>query len=288
MDEFTAAGKIEIISTSNAFIAGYGLRLLTIFQSVGQVEQFYEKEGARTVLTNHGCTIVYPPREQRDANEVSEMLGYFTEKSHSTSYSGQTGILTNPGTLGDNVSDQRRALMMPQELREMEQDEEIVIVDGCRPIRCNKSVYYKDRVFMDRLSEVSPSLAKLGRRLPSQAELEDIAFKREELAIRVPVLNFDLIRAQAENRVRVAPDDEPIPVDNMVIDMNDIPVPANQAEPDAQDIEQLVDAFFSQYEWKDSNDSGISIGAPAGDGDGNNGGGLVSMKGIIDLSVLEL
>ncbi|MBD4823477.1 type IV secretory system conjugative DNA transfer family protein, partial [Xanthomonas citri pv. citri] len=37
MDEFMAIGRIPILAKGISYVAGYGLRLLTIFQSPGQV-----------------------------------------------------------------------------------------------------------------------------------------------------------------------------------------------------------------------------------------------------------
>jgi type IV secretion system protein VirD4 len=49
------------------------------------------------------------------------------------------------------VSDQKRALMMPQELRELGEWRQIVITDNCKPIVCDKIKYFADPVFMPRL-----------------------------------------------------------------------------------------------------------------------------------------
>ena len=89
MDEFTAMGRIGVLAKSVAFMAGYNLRLLTIIQSIAQMEapSAYGREDTRTIITNHALQILFPPREQKDANEYSEMLGFFTEKAVSTGIS---------------------------------------------------------------------------------------------------------------------------------------------------------------------------------------------------------
>ena len=58
-DEFTALGKVEIINKAVSYMAGYGLRLLPIFQSVSQLASVYGDNDARTMMTNHAqflCT----------------------------------------------------------------------------------------------------------------------------------------------------------------------------------------------------------------------------------------
>jgi type IV secretion system protein VirD4 len=187
MDEFTAIGKVNIIDKANAFIAGYNVRLLTIIQSVSQLEPslLYGKEGARTLVVNHGLKVVYPPRDNEEAKQISETLGYFTENGVSTGRTRGKNMSTSV-----NTSDQRRALMLPQELLEMPQEQAILLGVG-KPIRCAKASYFDDPAFIDRLKEISPSLEKLGRALPTEAQLKDAA-KAGELATNdIPTLDLD-------------------------------------------------------------------------------------------------
>ncbi|MGF6766177.1 type IV secretion system protein VirD4 [Paraburkholderia sp. GAS33] len=171
MDEFTALGRVTIVNKANSFIAGYNLRLLTIIQSHSQLEpqELYGKEGARTLAVNHAAKVVYPPTDLEDAKQVSETLGYFTETS--VSKSKTRGKSTSSG---ENKSDQRRALMLPQELAEMPKDQEIVLGFG-KPILCEKAYFYNDDMFLDRLREISPSLDRIRNRFPTEKELKDAA-----------------------------------------------------------------------------------------------------------------
>ena len=87
-------GRVGVISSSAAFLAGYNLRLLTVVQAMSQLDSVYGEKEARTFATNHGLQILYAPREQRDAEEYSAMLGHFTERATSRGRSrsfGSTG-----------------------------------------------------------------------------------------------------------------------------------------------------------------------------------------------------
>ena len=70
---FTALGVIPAIQHGVSYIAGYGLRLLLIIQTPSQVTDLYGRDATRTFFTNFGCQIVYPPREQSDADEYSNL-----------------------------------------------------------------------------------------------------------------------------------------------------------------------------------------------------------------------
>lgn len=147
MDEFTAAGAITEIKKSVSYIAGFNIRLLMIYQNRSQLEDAYGKLGMKTILGNTRLTIIYTPAADpiADSQEYSEMLGYKTVKSRSTSRGGgRAGI-------SQSISDQRRALMLPQELRAMPDEDEIILMRGVNPIRAKKIMYYKDPIFQKRL-----------------------------------------------------------------------------------------------------------------------------------------
>jgi type IV secretion system protein VirD4 len=147
MDEFTSIGKVEIIASSVAYMAGYNIRLMPIIQSMAQLDATYGKDVSRTMITNHALQIVFAPREQQDANDYSEMLGYTTvrKKNRSRSY-GQHGNYT----LSEN--EERRALMLPQELKAMGFDTQVFFYEGIpHPVKCEKIKYYKDSYFTRRL-----------------------------------------------------------------------------------------------------------------------------------------
>lgn len=155
LDEFTAAGKINQIAQSISYQAGYNMRVLTIIQNKSQLEDVYGKPGALTLMSNHALMIMYAPSPvvQSDANEYSEMLGYQTVKntSHSRSFGKQ-------GSRSDSTSDQKRALMLPQELKEMDMWEEIVSLEHTKPIRCRKIKYFEDPTFTARVDWQIPEI----------------------------------------------------------------------------------------------------------------------------------
>ena len=145
MDEFTAMGRVNVLSERISLTAGYGIRDLSIIQSLSQLDATYGEDEARTYITNHAASIVFTPREQRDAEEYSKMLGDTTVKRRTRSTGKQ-------GTTWSHT-EERRPLMLPQELKELPNDEEIIFLEGCRPIKCRKNWYFRDRRFSKRIVE---------------------------------------------------------------------------------------------------------------------------------------
>ena len=188
MDEFTAIGKIQIISKAVSYMAGYNIRLLPIIQSIAQLESVYGREDSRTMITNHALQILYAPREQKDANEYSEMLGYETFKAKSISKQrGKSGI-------NESTSDQRRALLLPQEIKEIGQWKEIIILENTKPILCDKIKYYEEDVFKKRIQpppdvpllDMDTHLAKISQqeRLIKVDDIKDDVIQLDKLKIR--------------------------------------------------------------------------------------------------------
>lgn len=154
LDEMTSIGKVAMIAQAVSYMAGYNMRLLTIIQTKSQLEDVYGKAGALTLLSNHALMVMYAPSPtvQSDAQEYSEMLGYETVKSRSRTSSMQSS--------STSTSDQRRALMLPQEIRELGQTREIVSLENCKPILCDKIRYYEDPDFTCRAHLPPPSIPK--------------------------------------------------------------------------------------------------------------------------------
>ena len=156
MDEFTALGVIPAIQHGVSYIAGYGLRLLLIIQTPSQVTDLYGRDATRTFFTNFGCQIVYPPREQTDAEEYSKLMGYETFKAKSISHSSGKGNSHSTST-----SDQRRAVMNPDEMKMMPKSDCIISLGNSRPIYAKKIVYYTDPVFAKRANWALPDIPVL-------------------------------------------------------------------------------------------------------------------------------
>lgn len=202
MDEFTALGKLECLADGISFIAGYGLRLLPIFQSPAQIMDKYGEAAAATFATNHGAQVIFPPKasEVKTAREISEWLGYQTVKG--VSESRGKGLFTKKQQ-SRSTSDQKRALLLPQEITSLGARSALIVVEDCPPILARRIRYYQEPIFMDRLKSMSPSLARFGSRLPNESELKAIV-NAGELAAPVPVMDID-VHLQRVGNTAVSP-----------------------------------------------------------------------------------
>jgi type IV secretion system protein VirD4 len=153
LDEFKSLGKLPLIVDAIAFLRGYGVRLLPIFQSPSQIREVYGEEAAKTFFQNHAVRISYTPADITSATEISNELGNTTVKSASHSRPD----FFSQGSRSVSDSEQSRALLLPQEVMELSMDEILVFARGCKPVRGEKIRWYKDSLFKSRVLE-TPSV----------------------------------------------------------------------------------------------------------------------------------
>jgi type IV secretion system protein VirD4 len=160
LDEFTSLGKIPIIAEAIGLMGGYNIRVVLAIQARSQLREVYGVNSAETILRNLAARVVFGADEYSDAREISEELGTITVKTRSVSKPAFDLFGKSQRSRSVSVSEQRRPLMLPQEVQAMRSDEAIVFYEGMRPVRCKKIRYFSDGRFK-RLIGPPPSYASL-------------------------------------------------------------------------------------------------------------------------------
>ena len=191
LDEFPALGNVNVLAKSVAFVAGYGIRLLTVVQSPAQLRAIYGIDAARNFMTNHAVEVVFAPKEQDVANELSERIGYETVNARSRS--GPKGLAMR--AISETVSEHRRALMLPQELKLLPKSKAFILGTGIPPIIADKIIYYEDKSFLKRLLPAPVLQMPKGR-------------SNEVLAAEITELRSEIAELRAVFRARPMTDEE--------------------------------------------------------------------------------
>ncbi len=165
LDEFTALGRIPIISESIAFLPGFNVRVVLVIQAASQLREVYGPHAAETMLKSVAARIVFAPKDFADAKEISNDLGFTTVKVHSQSLPRFSLFKRDRGG-SVSIAEQARALMLPQEVKEMGSEVCLVFLEGVRPIRAQKIRYFKDRRFASRVLPPPVRPAPAGKRKP--------------------------------------------------------------------------------------------------------------------------
>jgi len=121
----------------------YDERGCELYDEITKLAEYYPFRAERSILTNHAMQVVFAPREQQDANDYSEMLGYTTVR--------RTNV-TRGREVSRSETFERRALMLPQELKALGPEKQVLLCEGlAHPVLCDKLRYYRDRRFTRRL-----------------------------------------------------------------------------------------------------------------------------------------
>jgi type IV secretion system protein VirD4 len=170
LDELAAAGRIPILAQGVAYLPGYNVRLMLVIQAFSQLREIYGQQNAETMMKSLAARIVYAPKDVAEATEISQELGFTTVKAHTHS----RPILTVADSKGQrrsvSVSEQKRPLLLPQEVKELGKNREILFYEGVRPILARKNRYYRDPLFRKRL--FPPPKSAVPRRRPTKQPVE--------------------------------------------------------------------------------------------------------------------
>jgi type IV secretion system protein VirD4 len=148
LDEFPALGRLDFFESALAFVAGYGMKVLLVVQSLNQLRKSYGTNNS--IMDNCHVRIVFTPNDNETAELISRMLGQKTEVINNQSYSGNR---LSPWLKNMSYSTQEtgRPLLTPGEVSILPYEDEIVFVAGHPPILAGKLFYYKDRNFVRRI-----------------------------------------------------------------------------------------------------------------------------------------
>jgi type IV secretion system protein VirD4 len=169
LNEFTALGKIPIVSESMSYLPGYNVRVLLVIQAPSQLRDVYGPYAAETMLKSVAARIVFAPKDYPDAKEISDELGFTTVRVRSHSKPNFMAFNRQSGRSSSTVSQQARALLLPQEVKEIGNDNALIFYEGVRPIRCKKIRYYADRRFRARLFPAPLHATPVPRKCTSEA-----------------------------------------------------------------------------------------------------------------------
>ena len=166
LNEFTALGKIPIVSESMSYLPGYNVRVLLVIQAPSQLREVYGVYSAETMLKSVAARIVFAPKDFPDAKEISDELGFTTVRVRSDSRPSFAAFDRKSGrSRSSTYSHQARALLLPQEVKEIGNDNALIFYEGLRPIHCQKIRYYNDKRFRARLLPPPPYATPAGLRV---------------------------------------------------------------------------------------------------------------------------
>ena len=144
LDEVDLLGYMRVLEEARDRGRKYGISMMLMYQSVGQLERHFGKDGATSWI--EGCAFAsYAAVKALDtARSVSAQCGEMTVEVKGSSRNLGWGNRTGGTRKSESISFQRRPLIMPHEITQsMRKDEQIIIVQGHSPIRCGRAIYFR-------------------------------------------------------------------------------------------------------------------------------------------------
>jgi len=132
LDECAALGRIPILAESISYLPGYNVRVALVIHTPAQLREIYGPNAAETMLKSLAARIVFAAKDHTDAKEISDELGTMTERVNSVSrpipglFEGRKHKSRSVST-----SEQRRPLLLPQEVQMLGNDDAIIFYEGC-------------------------------------------------------------------------------------------------------------------------------------------------------------
>lgn len=144
LDEVDLLGYMRVLEEARDRGRKYGISMMLMYQSVGQLERHFGKDGATSWID--GCAFAsYAAIKALDtARNVSAQCGEMTVEVKGSSRNIGWDMKSSASRKSENVNFQRRPLIMPHEITQsMRKDEQIIIVQGHSPIRCGRAIYFR-------------------------------------------------------------------------------------------------------------------------------------------------
>ena len=133
MDELNAYGRMKPLVKGLGYYAGFGIKMVGIFQGLDQLNSTYDKQG-KEVLNGCQIQVFGRPNDEAAPDYISKTLGKETirVKSRNIGFKG-----------GGNVSEQGKDLLSPSEIRLLPDRKAVVITGYKRPLLLDKLYYYE-------------------------------------------------------------------------------------------------------------------------------------------------
>ncbi|MBW4656772.1 MAG: Ti-type conjugative transfer system protein TraG [Kaiparowitsia implicata GSE-PSE-MK54-09C] len=140
LDEVARLGYLRILETARDAGRKYGISLVLLFQSIGQMREAYGGRDATSKWFESASWVSFAAINDPDtADYISRRCGNTTveaeQRSRSSQMSGSS--LTRSKVLTG------RPLILPEEVLRMRGDEQIVFTAGHAPLRCGRSIWFR-------------------------------------------------------------------------------------------------------------------------------------------------
>jgi type IV secretion system protein VirD4 len=140
LDEAARLGYMRIIETARDAGRKYGITLLMLFQSLGQMREAFGGRDATSKWFESASWVSFSAINDPETSEyISKRCGTTTVEVGQVSRTSRE--MGSSRTRSMQLS--QRPLILPHEVTQMRADEQIVLTSGNPPLRCGRAVYFR-------------------------------------------------------------------------------------------------------------------------------------------------
>jgi type IV secretion system protein VirD4 len=149
LDEVARLGYMGVLEQARDAGRKYGITLLLLYQSLGQLVGQWGREGKQAGYDATSWRLFAAVQDPDTARELSAMCGEhgvvaIAEGNSAGSQGRGSAFATSSSGRSANRSEIRRALIKPEEiLQDTRADEAFVMVRGAKPLRCGRAIYFR-------------------------------------------------------------------------------------------------------------------------------------------------
>jgi type IV secretion system protein VirD4 len=138
LDEFPSLGQIDAFANHMKLMASFKVKGMLVVQSVNDIIGTYGQNN--TIIDNSHLVVAFATADVTSLDRISRMTG--TVREYRESYSRPDRVFT-AGRRTINESETVQPLMTPGDVRELPYDEQLILINGTKPIRTKKFLYYE-------------------------------------------------------------------------------------------------------------------------------------------------
>ncbi|MBY0255556.1 MAG: type IV secretory system conjugative DNA transfer family protein, partial [Methylobacterium organophilum] len=153
LDEAARLGPMALLETARDAGRKYGITLLLLYQSLGQLREQWGEAGRQAWCDGTSWRLYATVQDPETAREVSALCGEHgvvaTSEGDTSGTQGRLGLgvagaASASSGRSENRSELRRALVKPDEiLQDARSDEAFVFAQGARPLRCGRALWFR-------------------------------------------------------------------------------------------------------------------------------------------------
>jgi len=195
LDEFCNIGQIPDFPKKISTMRGRGIACSVIFQSLGQLKNFYPHEEWETIMADCDSWLILGVKDVTTSKYISEHLGKGTietkQKSHKV---GEIDLGS------ERASFQQRNLLNPDEIARMPKNQAILSAFGLYPMKIQKLDYTKHP--SAKLLKPAP----INEYVPAwKKEIEEIEKIEDDLVFKVPDKYSDYPEPEIQKDIKQTP-----------------------------------------------------------------------------------